>query len=115
MIIILLICSFNAFNSWIYAVSMLLLQIAATFSINTYFELVMEVGLSVRATIIGIMYRKMLKLSQNAKQHLTEGQIINIVSSDSSRIQGLLSYLHYLWSGPFQLVVILALLIRALG
>jgi ABC-type multidrug transport system fused ATPase/permease subunit len=91
------------------------LQIAATLFINTYFELVMEVGLSVRATIIGIMYRKMLKLSQNAKQHLTEGQIINIVSSDSSRIQGLLSYLHYLWSGPFQLVVILALLIRALG
>lgn len=74
----------------------------------------MEVGLSVRATIIGIMYRKMLKLSQNAKQHLTEGQIINIVSSDSSRIQGLLSYLHYLWSGPFQLIVILVLLIRAL-
>ncbi|KAL6591713.1 P-loop containing nucleoside triphosphate hydrolase protein [Neocallimastix sp. 'constans'] len=105
----------ESYKGWIYAVSMLLLQIAATFSINTYFELVMEVGLSVRATIIGIMYRKMLKLSQNAKQHLTEGQIINIVSSDSSRIQGLLSYLHYLWSGPFQLVVILALLIRALG
>jgi len=103
-----------SYKGWIYAVTLFILQIAATLCINTYFELVMEVGLSVRATIIGIMYRKMLKLSQNAKQHLTEGQIINIVSSDSSRIQGLLSYLHYLWSGPFQLIVILVLLIRAL-
>ncbi|ORX52502.1 hypothetical protein BCR36DRAFT_324258 [Piromyces finnis] len=104
-----------AYKGWIYAVVLFVLQILATIFINTYFELVMEVGLSVRATIIGIIYRKMLKLSQNAKQHLTEGQIINIVSSDSSRIQGLCSYLHYLWSGPFQLVVILILLIRALG
>ncbi|OUM67296.1 hypothetical protein PIROE2DRAFT_40198 [Piromyces sp. E2] len=104
-----------AYKGWIYAIVLFVLQILATLFINTYFELVMEVGLSVRATIIGIIYRKMLKLSQNAKQHLTEGQIINIVSSDSSRIQGLCSYLHYLWSGPFQLVVILILLIRALG
>jgi len=104
-----------SYKGWIYAGILLVLQLLATIFINTYFELVMEVGLCVRATIIGVIYRKMLKLSQNAKQHLTEGQIINIVSSDSSRIQGLLSYLHYLWSGPFQLVVILILLIRALG
>jgi len=75
----------------------------------------MEVGLSAKATIISIIYRKTLRLSQSTKQDITEGQIINIVSSDSSRIDELFNYLHSIWSSPLQLIVVLILLIRSLG
>ncbi|ORX52518.1 P-loop containing nucleoside triphosphate hydrolase protein [Piromyces finnis] len=105
----------ETYKGWIYIVLIFVLQILATLFINTYFKNTMEVGLSVRATIIGIIYRKTLKLSNKAKQTIGDGQIINLVSTDSARIQFLLGNLHYIWSGPFQLVVILVLLIRSLG
>ncbi|OUM67324.1 hypothetical protein PIROE2DRAFT_53426 [Piromyces sp. E2] len=105
----------EAYKGWIYICTIFVLQILATLFINTYFKNTMEVGLSVRATVIGIIYRKTLKLSNKAKQTIGDGQIINLVSTDSARLQRLLGNLHYLWSGPFQLIVILVLLIRSLG
>jgi len=105
----------ESYKGWIYICTIFVLQILATLFINTYFKNTMEVGLSVRATVIGIIYRKTLKLSNKAKQTIGDGQIINLVSTDSARLQRLLGNLHYLWSGPFQLIVILVLLIRSLG
>jgi len=105
----------EAYKGWIYICTIFVLQILATLFINTYFKNTMEVGLSVRATVIGIIYRKTLKLSNKAKQTIGDGQIINLVSTDSARLQRLLGNLHYIWSGPFQLIVILVLLIRSLG
>eukprot|EP00833_Pecoramyces_ruminatium_P009790 jgi/Orpsp1_1/1183822/evm.model.c7180000086833.2 len=105
----------ESYKGWVYISVIFILQILATLFINCYFKNTMEVGLSVRATIIGIIYRKTLKLSNKEKQTIGDGQIINLVSTDSARIQRLLGNLHYIWSGPFQLVVILVLLIRSLG
>ncbi|KAG4106141.1 P-loop containing nucleoside triphosphate hydrolase protein [Neocallimastix lanati (nom. inval.)] len=105
----------ESYKGWIYIAIIFVLQILATLFINCYFKNTMEVGLSVRATVIGIIYRKTLKLSNKAKQTIGDGQIINLVSTDSARLQRLLGNLHYLWSGPFQLIVILVLLIRSLG
>ncbi|KAG4104317.1 P-loop containing nucleoside triphosphate hydrolase protein [Neocallimastix lanati (nom. inval.)] len=105
----------DEYKGWIYIGAIFGLQLFVTICLNNYLKLVFEVGLSVRATIIGIIYRKTLKLSNKAKQTIGDGQIINLVSSDSSRIQQLIHTLHYLWSGPFQLVFILVLLIRSLG
>ncbi|ORX63492.1 hypothetical protein BCR32DRAFT_226999, partial [Anaeromyces robustus] len=105
----------ESYKGWVYIIVIFLLQLFATIFINCYFKNTMEVGLSVRATVIGIIYRKTLKLSNKAKQTIGDGQIVNLVSTDSARLQRLLGNLHYLWSGPFQLVVILVLLIRSLG
>ncbi|ORX67697.1 hypothetical protein BCR32DRAFT_330237 [Anaeromyces robustus] len=106
---------FEAYKGWLYIGIIFMLQITVTLCLNNYMRMVMEVAFSVRATIIGIIYRKTLKLSNKAKQTIGEGQIINLVSSDSARIQEILRTLHYLWSGPFQLTIILVLLIRSLG
>jgi len=104
-----------SYKGWIYTIILLVLQILATICNNYHFKIVMEVGLSAKATIISIIYRKTLRLSQSTKQDITEGQIINIVSSDSSRIDELFNYLHSIWSSPLQLIVVLILLIRSLG
>eukprot|EP00833_Pecoramyces_ruminatium_P000081 jgi/Orpsp1_1/1174113/evm.model.c7180000048971.1 len=104
-----------SYKGWIYTALLLILQVLATLNNNYYFKIVMEVGLSAKATIISIIYRKTLKLSQSTKQDITEGQIINIISSDSSRIDELVCYLHSIWSSPLQLIVVLILLIRSLG
>jgi len=105
----------EAYKGWVYILCMFGLQIISTLISNYYTNIVMEVGVSIRAIIIGIIYRKTLKLSNKARQTIGDGQIINLVSSDSARLQRLTGSVHYLWSAPIQLIAILFLLIRSLG
>jgi len=103
------------YMGWIYIGGIFLCQLTYTISYNYSSKTVLEVGLSVRATIIGMIYRKTLKLSNKELQTIGQGKIVNMVSTDSHRIQHLLANGHYLWSSPLQLVIILVLLIRSLG
>jgi len=105
----------EAYKGYVYITCMFALQIISTLVSNYYTNMMMEVGVSIRATVIGIIYRKTLKLSNKARQTIGDGQIINLVSSDSARLQRLTGSIHYLWSAPIQLIAILFLLIRSLG
>jgi len=103
------------YKGWLFVGCIFLLQILATLFTNLYMQIVSEVGLSVRSTLVGVIYRKSLKLSNKERQSIGDGQIVNLVSSDSNRFERLIMTLHYLWSGPLQLIIILVLLIRSLG
>ncbi|ORX79967.1 P-loop containing nucleoside triphosphate hydrolase protein [Anaeromyces robustus] len=105
----------NKNKGWIYVGSIFLLQLIYTVCSNYYSKMVLEVGFSVRATLIGIIYRKTLRLSNKEMQTIGEGKILNMAYSDTYRIQHLLANLHYLWSSPLQLFIILILLVRSLG
>ncbi|OUM67328.1 hypothetical protein PIROE2DRAFT_34050, partial [Piromyces sp. E2] len=105
----------EVYKGWVYVACIFLLQFFATVFTNTYMEIVSEVGMSVRSTIVGVIYRKALKLSNKARQSIGDGQIVNLVSSDANRLERLIASLHFLWSGPVQLTIILVLLIRSLG
>ncbi|OUM60193.1 hypothetical protein PIROE2DRAFT_54778 [Piromyces sp. E2] len=103
------------YMGWFYIGGIFLCQIIYTVCSNYYSKMVLEIGLSVRATIIGIIYNKSLKLSNKEIQTIGEGKIVNILSSDSYRIQHFIANGHYLWSSPLQLLIILVLLVRSLG
>jgi hypothetical protein len=53
------------------------------------------------------MYRKALKLSQKSKQEFNQGQIINIMSNDTSKIANFTNWVHYLWRVPLTLISII--------
>ncbi|ORX63493.1 hypothetical protein BCR32DRAFT_330852 [Anaeromyces robustus] len=103
------------YKGFVYIFCIFGLQLFSTIISNYYVNLVTEIGLSIRATVIGIIYRKTLKLSNKSRQSIGDGQIINLVSSDSARLQRLTNGLHSLWTSPIQLIAILVLLIRSLG
>jgi len=103
------------YKGWLIVAAIFVTQIFVTISLNNYLRLVFEVAMSIRATLIGVIYRKTLKLSNKARLTIGDGQIINLISSDSNRIQNIVRTLHFLWSGPFQLIFILVMLIRSIG
>ncbi|KAG4104318.1 hypothetical protein H8356DRAFT_1029599 [Neocallimastix lanati (nom. inval.)] len=105
----------EAYKGWIYIFCIFGLQIFSTLTANYYINLSSQVGLSVRATLIGIIYRKTLKLSNKSRQIIGDGQIINLISSDTDRLQRLAGSLHYFWCAPIQLIAIVLLLIHSLG
>ncbi|KAL6600247.1 hypothetical protein LY90DRAFT_660286 [Neocallimastix californiae] len=94
----------EAYKGWIYIFCIFGLQIFSTLTANYYINLSSQVGLSVRATLIGIIYRKTLKLSNKSRQ---------IIGDD--RLQRLAGSLHYFWCAPIQLIAIVLLLIHSLG
>ena len=52
----------------------------------------MLIGLQVRTTMISAIYRKMLTLDEASRADFSGGKIINIVSSDVSRLDTAAGY-----------------------
>ncbi|SPQ98048.1 unnamed protein product (mitochondrion) [Plasmodiophora brassicae] len=96
-------------------VLMFAMQEGSTFFVNYYFQLTMNVGFDLRTSLTTEIYEKSLRLSSSARQQFSSGQAVNMVSTDTTRIEMLSGYLHYTWSGLFQIVLILALLLTTLG
>jgi hypothetical protein len=78
------------------AVGMLLATLGTTVISNWYFRVMMNMGLNVRSVLITAMYRKALKLSPAARADMSTGQIINMVSTDASRLDVMMGFVHYL-------------------
>lgn len=87
-----------------------ILHMINTLTVNTYFTITMQTGLKLRTAVSGLIYQKALRLSGRARQSFSQGQIVNLMSTDAGRLELATSYLHYIWSGPFQVVVILVFL-----
>ncbi|TPX31400.1 hypothetical protein SmJEL517_g05244 [Synchytrium microbalum] len=97
------------------AILMLLTALCQTAVLHQYFHICFITGMRVRAAIVTAVYRKALRLSNNSRQSSTVGEIVNLMSVDAARIMDLTSYLHILWSGPFQICLALYFLYEALG
>lgn len=56
-----------------------------------------------------------LRLSGQARQDKTVGEIVNLMSVDAQRLLELMTYVHILWSGPFQIALALVFLWFTVG
>ncbi|XP_035718149.1 multidrug resistance-associated protein 4-like isoform X2 [Vespa mandarinia] len=75
-----------------------------------------EIGMQIRIACSSLIYKKILRLSKTALMQTTNGgQILNILSNDMNRFDTVLIYLHYLWIGPIQLVVVTYIMWTMIG
>ena len=56
-----------------------------------------------------------LRLSSSARQQSTVGEIVNLMSIDAQRFMDLMTYLHCIWSSPFQITLAIIFLYIAIG
>ncbi|KAL0232662.1 hypothetical protein GEMRC1_011409 [Eukaryota sp. GEM-RC1] len=89
--------------------------IISSFCIHVYFHSVMRVAMLARAGLCSLIYTKSLRLSPSAWKKFPPGKVQNIMSTDAEALNGLLSYLHNIWSAPLQIIVSLVLLFRLVG
>ncbi|XP_042490578.1 ABC transporter C family member 3-like [Macadamia integrifolia] len=69
----------------------------------------------VRAALVGIIYKKGLRLSSQSKKCHTSGGTINLMSVDVERTSFFSWYLHDIWRVPLQIVLALLILYMNLG
>jgi ABC-type bacteriocin/lantibiotic exporter with double-glycine peptidase domain len=77
---------------------------------QTYF-LGRRIGTRVRAALIGELYAKSLRRIQAS----STGDILNLMSVDSTKVLEVSCYLMYVWTTPLQVLICISFLIYVLG
>nr|XP_039264358.1 multidrug resistance-associated protein 1-like [Styela clava] len=100
---------------YVYATAMYAVTIVQALFLNQYFHRCMLVGMNIRTSVISMVYRKSLRISNATKKESTVGEIVNLMSTDAQRFMDLMSYIHIIWSGPYVIAISLYLLWQELG
>ncbi|KAJ3583658.1 hypothetical protein NHX12_016210, partial [Muraenolepis orangiensis] len=79
-----------------------------------FFELQRN-GMRIRVALSHMIYKKALRLNSSATAQTTTGQIVNLLSTDVNKFEELSIFLHSLWVGPLNVVVVVALLWSVIG
>ncbi|XP_070787041.1 ATP-binding cassette sub-family C member 4-like [Enoplosus armatus] len=98
-----------------YAAAMSLSTFGLTILQHLYYYHVQRTGMKIRLAMCHMIYRKALGLSSESMGQTTTGQIVNLLSNDVNRFDEITLNLHYLWLGPLQAMVIVALLWIEIG
>ncbi|KXS16473.1 P-loop containing nucleoside triphosphate hydrolase protein [Gonapodya prolifera JEL478] len=102
------------FRGFVIAGAMFLSAITQSFLLHRYFHLVIQTGIRLKVATATAVYRKSLAVS-NAAMQTGSQSVGNLMSIDAAKIGELTTYLHILWSGPFQIFLALWMLYGTLG
>ncbi|KAI9351383.1 P-loop containing nucleoside triphosphate hydrolase protein [Obelidium mucronatum] len=97
------------------AVALFILQILSSLCGTNFFQYAQFYGIQVRTTMTGMIYRKSLLLSSASRQEFNAGRIVNMVSTDASRMEFFLTMINIFWTAPFNLTLMIGFLIYQLG
>ncbi|KAF9237604.1 ABC transporter [Melanogaster broomeanus] len=95
--------------------ALLALQFVSSWCTNHFFYRSMASGVLVRGGLITAIYSRALSLSSRARVNMSNGRLVNHISTDVSRIDFCLGYFHMSWAAPIQLTICLILLLINLG
>jgi len=98
-------------NAVMYSLILFATQLLFVLFINQYFYNVITVGVKIRSMLTAKVFQKALKLSNKSRSQKTIGEIVNLMSVDAQKLGEVSVFLHLLWSGFFQIFVILGFLI----
>ena len=97
------------------AMYMLLVSVLQTLIGNHGFLIISTLGVKQRAVIMTLLYRKALRLSNEARQESSVGQIVNLMSNDANRFPEFSMFVIRIWMVPIYLMIALAQLFSLLG
>lgn len=97
------------------AVGMFVVAVVQTAFLHQYFQRAFDLGMKLKSSMIAVIYNKSLILSNETKQQSNTGDIVNLMSVDTQRLQDLVQNLQIIWSGPFQIFLCLYSLHGLLG
>ncbi|KAJ2548611.1 hypothetical protein EV175_004762, partial [Coemansia sp. RSA 1933] len=98
-----------------YATVMFVCQVVLTVFLHQYNQLCMVTEMKAKSSLIAVIYKKALSLSNEARQENTSGNIITLFSVDVQNVASAADTAHMVWSSPFQISLAIFLLYSTLG
>ncbi|MBN8550861.1 MAG: hypothetical protein J0M12_16215, partial [Deltaproteobacteria bacterium] len=83
--------------------TMVVVSILGSLAIHHMFQLVLRMMVRVRVPLVSVIYRKALRLTQEARQATSAGQIINLMGTDAQKFVNAINLIFSLWFHPMQL------------
>jgi ABC-type multidrug transport system fused ATPase/permease subunit len=101
---------FAEWEGYLMVVGLFLLQMMQTVFINLSYAMSMRTGYYLRTAIISSIFKKSLRLSARARRDHTSGKIMNMISTDTNRLDLSFMIVHFLWSAPLQILIAFGML-----
>ena len=87
-------------KAYTYATLLLVIPMISTILNAKYTERMAIIGMKLQTVLTSIIYKKSMKLSSSARKNCSNGEIVNLISSDVAKITALTTYVNNLWSNP---------------
>ncbi|CUA69652.1 ABC transporter C family member 12 [Rhizoctonia solani] len=97
------------------AIGLFLLQLVSALTGQHAFYRSTSTGVLLRTGLIAAIYSRATQLTSRARSTLTNGKLVNHISTDVSRIDFATSYSHLAWTAPIQMIICLIILLVNLG
>ncbi|XP_017668902.1 PREDICTED: multidrug resistance-associated protein 6-like isoform X1 [Lepidothrix coronata] len=104
--------------SWLgyfYAFTMFLLACLQTLFEQRYMYMCLVLGLRLKTAVTGLVYRKILLMSNASRKAATIGEIVNLVSVDVQKLMDLIIYFNGTWLAPIRIIICFVFLWQLLG
>ncbi|XP_053675062.1 probable multidrug resistance-associated protein lethal(2)03659 [Anopheles nili] len=102
-------------EAYLYAAAVVLCSAINVLFIHPYMLSQLHLGMKLRVAACSMIYRKSLRLSKTALGDTTAGQVVNLLSNDVGRLDLAVLFVHYLWIGPLETLVVTYLMYREIG
>lgn len=104
-----------AYHGYTIAVLMFVCAIIQSFALHQYFARCFETGMRVRGGLIHAIYKKSLVLSNSERSGRATGDVVNLQSTDATRMADVTVYGQLVFSGSLQLILAFVSLYSLLG
>ncbi|XP_043284650.1 probable multidrug resistance-associated protein lethal(2)03659 [Venturia canescens] len=105
----------SATDAYLFAGGVIMCSAINIFVIHPYMMAILHMGMKMRVACCTLIYRKALKLSKTALGETTIGQAVNLLSNDVNRFDVAIIFLHYLWIGPLETIVVTYFMYQQVG
>ncbi|NXH21247.1 MRP6 protein, partial [Bucco capensis] len=104
-----------SWHGYFYAFSMFLLACLQTLFEQRYMYMCLVLGLRLKTAVTGLVYRKILVMSNASRKAATVGEIVNLVSVDVQKLMDLIIYFNGTWLAPIRIIICFIFLWQLLG
>ncbi|KAM6249916.1 ATP-binding cassette sub-family C member 6 [Porphyrio hochstetteri] len=102
-------------HGYFYAFTMFLLACLQTLFEQRYMYMCLVLGLRLRTAVTGLVYRKILVMSNASRKAVTVGEIVNLLSVDVQKLMDLIIYFNGTWLAPIRIIICFVFLWQLLG
>ncbi|NXV46186.1 MRP1 protein, partial [Uria aalge] len=104
-----------SWHGYFYAFAMFLLACLQTLFEQRYMYMCLVLGLRLKTAVTGLVYRKILVMSNASRKAATVGEIVNLVSVDVQKLMDLIIYFNGTWLAPIRIIICFVFLWQLLG